>query len=66
MDAKDPRRSVYTKVKRNTRDLLLELFDAPENAAYSRTRSPRAIAPTMSRTSLREAAMSASIGAASS
>ncbi|HEX4589751.1 MAG TPA: DUF1553 domain-containing protein, partial [Gemmataceae bacterium] len=27
----EPRRSVYTKVKRNTRDPLLELFDAPES-----------------------------------
>src|SRR5205807_1803175 len=26
-----PRRTVYTKVKRNTRDPLLELFDAPES-----------------------------------
>jgi hypothetical protein len=27
----EPRRSIYTKVKRNTRDPLLELFDAPES-----------------------------------
>jgi hypothetical protein len=27
----EPRRSVYTKVKRNSRDALLELFDAPES-----------------------------------
>jgi hypothetical protein len=27
----EPRRSIYTKIKRNTRDLLLELFDAPES-----------------------------------
>jgi hypothetical protein len=29
--ASEPRRTVYTKVKRNTRDPLLELFDAPES-----------------------------------
>jgi hypothetical protein len=29
--ASEPRRSVYTKVRRNTRDPLLELFDAPES-----------------------------------
>jgi len=29
--ASEPRRSVYTKVKRNTRDPLLELFDSPES-----------------------------------
>jgi hypothetical protein len=27
----EPRRSIYTKAKRNTRDPLLELFDAPES-----------------------------------
>jgi hypothetical protein len=27
----EPRRSIYTKVKRNTRDPLLELFDSPES-----------------------------------
>ena len=30
VDAKEPRRSVYTKVVRNTRDSLLDVFDAPE------------------------------------
>jgi hypothetical protein len=30
-DAAKPRRTVYTKVKRNSRDPLLELFDAPES-----------------------------------
>lgn len=30
VDAKTPRRSVYTKVMRNTHDPLLDVFDAPE------------------------------------
>ena len=30
VDAKESRRSVYTKVIRNTRDTLLDVFDAPE------------------------------------
>ncbi len=30
VDAKEPRRSVYTKVLRNTHDPLLDVFDVPE------------------------------------
>jgi hypothetical protein len=30
VDPKEPRRSIYTKVRRNTRDPLLDVFDAPE------------------------------------
>ncbi len=30
VDAKEPRRSIYTKFKRNTPDPLLDVFDAPE------------------------------------
>ena len=30
VDAKEPRRTVYTKVRRNTRDPLLDVFDLPE------------------------------------
>ena len=29
-DPKEPRRTVYTKVRRNTRDPLLDVFDSPE------------------------------------
>ena len=30
VEGKDPRRSIYTKVRRNTRDPLLDVFDTPE------------------------------------
>ncbi len=30
VEAKEPRRSIYTKVRRNTREPLLDVFDAPE------------------------------------
>jgi cytochrome c553 len=39
VDAKEPRRSVYTKVIRNTRDPLLDVFDAPDTFSSAAQRN---------------------------
>jgi hypothetical protein len=39
VDGSKPRRSIYTKVKRNTHDPLLEAFDAPDNIGSTATRN---------------------------
>ncbi len=39
VDVKEPRRSLYTKVLRNTRDSLLDVFDGPETFTSTATRN---------------------------
>lgn len=39
VDGKEPRRTIYTKVRRNTRDPLLDVFDAPEGFTSTGTRN---------------------------
>ena len=39
VDAKEPRRSVYTKLKRNAPDPLLDVFDAPEGLSSTALRN---------------------------
>jgi cytochrome c553 len=39
VEAKEPRRSIYTKVRRNTREPLLDVFDTPEGFASTAQRN---------------------------
>ncbi len=39
VDAKEPRRSIYTKLSRNTPEPLLDVFDAPEGITSTAQRN---------------------------